>query len=130
MRYNKNNTINPSLHMRTVIKTTRLTLTDALFSYVEKRLSALNKYVKGFERNGELLLEAEIARTTRHHRKGEVYYVELTLRLPKKTVRIEQSHEDLRAGIDAAQKRCKLMVEEYKKKLVDKTKKGAVTRGK
>lgn len=109
--------------MRTIIKTTRLTLTDALNAYIEKRLSVLGKYVKGLEESGELILQAEFARTTRHHRKGEVYYVELTMRILKKTIRIEQYDEDLRAGIDEAQKRFRVSLEEYKDLLKERAKK-------
>lgn len=108
--------------MRISLQGSKLLLTDALKEYVTKRLMPLERYLKRFERDGDVLLEVEIARSTRHHRKGDVYYIELNLSLPKKMIRIEQDDADVRAGIDVAHQRLKAAVEAYKE-LVDAKKK-------
>ena len=108
--------------MRILLKSTLLELTDALREYARKRMEPISKVLKGFEEKNECTLDMEVARTTRHHRKGDVYYIEITLPLPKKTIRIEQYGDDLRVCIDSAQKRCMLSVKEYKEKAEDKRK--------
>ena len=97
-------------------------LTDALKEYITKRLAPLDRFLKRFERDGDVLLEVEVARSTRHHRKGDVYYIELNLSLPKKMIRIEHNDADVRAGIDVAHRRLKEAVEEHKKLIDTKNK--------
>jgi putative sigma-54 modulation protein len=109
--------------MKIQLQSTLLELTGAIREYAEKRFAVLAKPLTRFEREGECVLEVEIARTTRHHRKGEVYYVELTLPLKNKILRIEQYSEDLRAGIDAAKKRMQMEIEKHKEKMVDSKRK-------
>jgi len=100
-----------------------LELTDALREYIHKRLEPLGKILKRLEEKGEYSLHVEVARATRHHRKGEkVYYVEVTLALPRKTIRIEQYDEDVRKGVDAAKKRLQVAIEQYKEKMQEKRK--------
>lgn len=106
--------------MKIALTSTILELTDPLREYIHKRLEPLSKLLISFEGKGEYTLRIEIARTTRHHRKGDVYYVEATLALPKKTIRIEQTSEDIRAGIDAMKKRLQIAIEQYKEKVEEK----------
>jgi ribosomal subunit interface protein len=55
-----------------------------------------------YEEQGETTLFVEIARTTHHHRHGQVYAAQLTVQIPKKLVRAEETHEDIRVAIDKA----------------------------
>ena len=50
--------------MRISLQGSKLLLTDALKEYVTKRLMPLERYLKRFERDGDVLLEVEIARST------------------------------------------------------------------
>jgi len=109
-----------TIYMKLVIQSTLLELTDALREYVHRRLDPIAKVLISFEARGECTLRIEIARTTRHHRKGDVYYVEATMVLPRKTIRIEQYDEDIRAGIDVLRKRLHVSIEQYKERMEDK----------
>lgn len=110
--------------MRITITGTQLEITPALNIYVLKRLESLANHIKPFEKSGEMLLRAEIARSTKHHKKGEeVYYVEFTIALPKKTIRIEQYNANVRKAVDEAQRRIKSAISDYKDLLVEKKKK-------
>lgn len=109
--------------MRITITGTKLEVTPPLAIYVSRRLKSLTGHVRPFETNGEVLLCVEIARSTKHHKKGdEVYYVELNLKLPKKTIRIEQFNANVRTAIDEAQRRIKSEISDYKDLLVEKKK--------
>lgn len=98
------------------IKSTQIEVTGPLKEYIEKRLSPISKLVKRFETKTDLILNVEVARTTKHHSKGDVYYVELSLNGLGKSIRIEQNDKDVRASIDKAQKRLWMEVEKIKEK--------------
>lgn len=99
---------------------TRLTLTPAIRTYVDEKIGGLAKFVKRFEAAGELTAFVELARATRHHRHGDVFYVEITLRLPGKSMRVEERHEDIRAAIDRAKDRMKMELSRFKGKTTSK----------
>ncbi len=87
--------------MQMHLTATELELTAPLKVYVERRLKFANKLLKRFERDGEIALYVEVARTTRHHHKGEgVYYAEATAVVDGETVRAEAHAEDARKAID------------------------------
>ncbi len=109
--------------MKIIIKATELELNDALKTYVTEKFAPMEKIVKSFEANGGLLLKVEIARTTHHHNKGNVFYVECSITIGDKVLRIEQTEQDMHAAIDLAQGRLKEELEQFKKKKMEKNRK-------
>jgi ribosomal subunit interface protein len=109
--------------MKIVIKAIQIELTESLENYVNQKFSTLAKLVKSFEVNGELTLRVELARTTRHHNKGDVYYVESTLPIVRNLIRIEQIGQDMHAAIDVAKDRMKVEIEKFKERTQSKDKK-------
>jgi ribosomal subunit interface protein len=105
-------------------KTTDL-ITPALEAYIEEKLAPLAKFVKQFDATGEAAIWLEISRTTKHHKKGEVYLAAADLRLPKKILRAEEYAEDIRVAIDRARDTLRLEIEKYKTKLLESRKDGA-----
>lgn len=102
--------------MKITTKTTGLDLTPSLKIYIDKKLGGLAKFVKRFDETGQAELWVEVARTTRHHRHGDVFSVEADLRLPKKILRVEEEGEDVRTAIDSLQRKLHLEIEKYKTK--------------
>ncbi len=100
--------------MQINIKGTGLDLTPAIEEHIERKFGSLDKFLKRFETQGEVRMEVEIARTTRHHRKGDVFYAEVNLHLPKKIIRAEHSDSDIRTAIDAVKDKLKLEIQKYK----------------
>jgi len=93
--------------------------TPSLETYIDKKFAPLTKFIKQFDETGEAEIWIEISRTTRHHRKGEVYFAAADLRLPKKIVRAEGYADDIRTAIDQMKDTLRLEIEKYKKKLVE-----------
>jgi ribosomal subunit interface protein len=89
-------------------------LTSALETYIEKKLLPLAKFVKPFDETGEAAIWLEVSRTTKHHKKGEVYFAAVDLRLPKKIIRAEAYAEDVRKAIDQAKDTLRLEIKKYK----------------
>lgn len=100
--------------MKIIIKGTALDLTPSLKTYIDGKLGGISKFVKRFEGESESELRLEIARTTKHHRKGLVFMAETNLRLPKKLLRAVEHHEDARKAIDAVKKTLLIEIAKHK----------------
>lgn len=102
--------------MKIIIKGTHLDVTPALREYIHLKLLPISKFISSFEAGGEKNLKVEVARTTRHHIKGDVFYVELSLPIGKKVFYIEQRDQDVRAAIDKSKDRLKLELKRFNEK--------------
>jgi putative sigma-54 modulation protein len=109
--------------MHVSVSSTNVDLTEALKVYIAKKLLPLEKYLVSFEKGSELHMKVEVARSTKHHKKGDVFYAELTLPLPGSVLRVEQHGEDIRVAIDEAKKRLKVEIDRFKQKGTEKDKK-------
>lgn len=106
--------------MQIQIQGTQLDLTPAIKQYIEDKIGGLAKFVSRYEEQGEILARVEIARTTQHHMKGEVYYAEVTMHVPGKTMRAEHTDHDIRVSIDRVKAQLKNDLVKYKEKQVDR----------
>ena len=103
--------------MRIEIKGTELVVTPALKEYIEKKFQPISRFVKrNEEQEGEKVLFVEVAKTTKHHRKGPIFYAEATLRLAKNILRAESVSSDLKSAIDQLKGVFKREVLRYKEK--------------
>src|SRR5258708_650299 len=103
--------------MKITIKKT-FDLTPSLSLYIENKLSPLAKFVKHFDETGEAQIWLEISRTTRHHRKGDVFMAAADLRLPGKILRGEAEAENIRKAIDLVKQELQSEITKYKTKLM------------
>lgn len=102
------------------ILATQLELTPAIRDYVEQKIGSLGKFVEHFEEGGPLKVFVEVARTSKRHRHGEVYYAEATIPVAGKTLRAECSDTDLYAAIDGLKDLLKLEVTKAKGRQEDR----------
>lgn len=91
---------------------------ESLQVFVEKKFAFLDKLVAKLDPEDGATLHVELARTTRHHSKGDVFYAEANLVLPGKSFRATQKGENLRAAITDVREKLKESVEKYKEKKV------------
>jgi putative sigma-54 modulation protein len=80
------------------IKSTNISLTPAIKDYFEKKLMALDKFID-FNRDN-ILIQAELGKTTKHHRSGDVFRAEINLRVAGHNYRAVSEKDDLYAAID------------------------------
>ena len=78
------------------IKAKGIDLTPDISEYVNKRVGALEKYV----RNIETMAQVEVGRSTQHHKTGQVFMAEIHLTGPGVDVYAVAEHSDLFAAID------------------------------
>lgn len=106
--------------MKITIKATSVDLTPSLRIYIEKKLDPLSKLIERLNKAGQAELWLEIARTTRHHRKGGVFRAEADLRLPKHILRAEETSSDLRAALGALKDKLRVEIEKYRTRFLER----------
>ncbi len=101
--------------MKINIKATDLELTAPLKEYIEEKIGGLNKFLSRLEdeKESDFTAWVEVARTTRHHHKGDVYRAECDLKLPGKMLRAEDENFDVRVAIDAVRDKLQKEVNKY-----------------
>jgi ribosomal subunit interface protein len=100
--------------MKIDIKATNLKLTTPLYNYIVEKIGALKRFTKKWETEGVVETWVEVARTTKHHHKGPVFYVDIDLRLPGKILRGSQYNWDIRTAIDKVRDELKKEIKKYK----------------
>jgi ribosomal subunit interface protein len=94
-------TVYISIDMKVTIHHKDINLTSSLEVYIAKKVvEPVRRLFKGVESEDIPVLDLEFSRTTRHHRKGKVYYAEATITLGKVNIRAEAVAEDMRAACD------------------------------
>jgi len=83
--------------MNTNIKATNMELTSAINDYVNKRLSGVGKFVK--DKDG-MIAFVEVAKTTNHHNKGDVFRAEFNIEIAGTKFYAFSEKEDLYKAID------------------------------
>jgi len=102
--------------MQIDIKTTNLELTPAIREYLELKIGSLSRFLKRFEAESEIKIFVEIARTTRHHKSGNVFCAEANFSIAKKLLRAEHSDWDVRVAIDKVKDKLQQEIKKYKEK--------------
>lgn len=59
------------------IKATNIELTDAIRNYVFKKLEGIDKLVNS--KDGELVVHVEVAKTSNHHKSGDIFKAEVRI---------------------------------------------------
>jgi len=81
------------------IKATNLKLDKAINRYIDKRVG---KAIKKFGKEGETSCYMEVAKTTNHHNKGDIFRAEINLSIDDNVFRAVSEKDDLYLAIDSA----------------------------
>ena len=106
--------------MRIHIKITNLELTKPLAEYIKKKIGGLGRFVKKFEKEGEVEIFFEIARTTRHHKSGNIFYAEANVEIDGKILRATEKSEDIRTAVDKVRSILQREIRRLKERAIDK----------
>lgn len=102
--------------MNIIIKWTGIELSEPLEQQVHEKIGSLEKFM---EENGEqATARVELAKTTEHHRSGEIFRAEVNLSLPRKQLRVEAEDDNLYKAIDEVKEKLAMRLGEYKKEKV------------
>lgn len=79
------------------IKGTNIELTEAIQSYVDKRLQSLEKFLGG---DPAIQCDVEVKKTTQHHKHGDIFRAEIHIVGSNKNIYVAAEESDLYAAID------------------------------
>ena len=108
--------------MKYTTKATDIELSASVEEYIGKKMAVLDKVAAHFE--GVVTAEMEAGRTTRHHRTGDVFRVEIMVHVKKKDLRAEATGKTVLEAMDKAQEDMRTELERFKEKTVDSVKTG------
>lgn len=114
--------------MKIEIKVTNFKLTSAIERYAIEKINSLDRFIdENLLKQGEdsVVAYIELAMTTRHHHKGDIFRAEVDVRLPRKVVRAEAESSDIMAAIDEVKDELALELKKYKEKKESIFKKGS-----
>ena len=108
--------------MRINIKTTNFSLTPAIQIYLKDKLDSLDRFLPNDE---SVFADAELAKTTKHHQKGDIFKAEVNLTISGKLIRAVAEEWDLRVAIDAVKNELQREIKSNKEKSQSLYKRGA-----
>lgn len=107
--------------MNVNIKTTNITLTPAISEYITKRISSIEKF---FESDTSAQCDIELARTTNHHKSGDIFRAEIHIIAKDKNIYASSEKEDLYIAIDSVKDEIMREVTSLKEKRISLIRKG------
>lgn len=88
--------------MQIDLQSKNIELTEAIKDYVVKKVTNLEKLLSNIEtKKGEARVKFEVAKTTNHHKTGEIFHADCTINIDGQKYYGESDHEDLYTAIDA-----------------------------
>lgn len=83
--------------MKINLKTKNFSLTSSIKNYLEQRLNSLGKFLPIDE---SIFADVDLSKTTKHHKKGDIFRAEVNLKVPGRLIRASAIEWDLRIAID------------------------------
>jgi ribosomal subunit interface protein len=107
--------------MQINIKYTQFKPAADIEEYAREHFGQIERFLKSFEKHGEITMSVEIGRSTKHHKKGDVFFAEAMFETTPggKTIRATDTQEDIRMAIVSVKEKLKKEVRRYKDKLVE-----------
>jgi len=114
MKYNTNT-------MQIIIKGTKIKLTKTLKDFVEEKTRDLEKFFEfKIKQNFEVKAFVEIGKTSKRHRKGDIFFAECQIFLPGKGVRAAAEREDLKLAICEVKDELQVQLKKYREIRMEK----------
>ncbi len=108
--------------MRIVIKTKNIKLSPYLRAFVNEKIRELEKFLESLLKKEDVMKNVspraeafvEVAKVSRHHQKGDIFYAECQIPLPGKGIRAETKGEDLKSTIYELKDELQRQLKKYK----------------
>lgn len=111
--------------MQIIIKGTKIKLTQTLKDFIEEKIKDLEKLFEYKVKQGfEVKAFVEVGKTSKHHRKGDVFFAECQIFLPGKGVRAVAEREDLKLAICEVKDELQIQLKKYKNIQMEKIARG------
>jgi len=108
--------------MKIDLKTKNFEITPSIRTYLQDKLNAIDKFLPNDE---SIFAEVELAKTTKHHQKGDIFKAEVNLTMPGRLIRAVAERWDLRVAIDAMKDELQREITNNKEKNISLYRRGA-----
>lgn len=102
--------------MKINIKFTNIEVSVSFKKIIEEKIKSLEKIINFFDKSPKIFIE--IAKETRHHKKGNIYYIEINIITLKKNFRVQVKEKNIYKAINLAKKEMKELLASYKEKII------------
>ncbi|HEY4504098.1 MAG TPA: ribosome-associated translation inhibitor RaiA [Candidatus Paceibacterota bacterium] len=103
------------------IKNTNIILTPAIYDYVSRRLEAVKKLL---EKDSTAKCNLELARTTAHHKNGDIFRAEVHITAKDRDLYASAEEQDLYRAIDVVRDEILREIRSYKSKRISLIRRG------
>ena len=100
--------------MKTNIKATNITLTSELRDYIDKKLAGVEKFLD--PNDTSIMCDVEVARTTSHHKTGEIFRAEFHIHIAGKYFTAVSEKDNINAALDEVKDEIIHSLKSYKTK--------------
>jgi len=107
--------------MKIDLKTKNFVITPSIRTYLQEKLDTLDKFLPKDE---SISADVELAKTTKHHQKGDIFMAEVNLTMPGRLIRAVAEKWDLRVAIDAVKDELQREITMNKEKNISLYRKG------
>lgn len=104
--------------MQIIIKTKNFDLTASLEKYVNEKMGKLEKFAKTLAKDSFDIF-VEIEKESTHHKKGDVFMAEASIRLPGKSLMAKAHGEDLLKAIIDMKDEMEIEIKKHKLKVIE-----------
>ena len=101
------------------IQGTGIELTPAMRQYAKEKVESLTKFFDNIVK-----AEIDLGKTSNHHQKGDIFYAEVNLHVPRQLLRVVKEEEDLYKAIDKVKDHLKDELQKMKEKMRVKDRRG------
>ncbi len=108
--------------MKIDLKTKNFEITPSIKTYLQEKLDALDKFLPNDE---SIFADVELAKTTKHHQKGDIFKAEVNLTMPGRLIRAVAEQWDLHAAIDIVKDELQREIISNKEKNISLYRRGA-----
>jgi len=108
--------------MKIDLKTKNFEITPSIKTYLEQRLNSLDKFLPNDE---SIFADVELAKTTEHHKKGDIFMAEVNLTMPGRLIRAVAEEWDLHVAIDVVKDNLRREITGNKEKMASLYRRGA-----
>lgn len=91
-------------------------------AYLKEKINSLDKFLLP---DDSIYADVELAKTTKHHQKGDIFRAEVNLKVPGRLIRAVAEEWDLRVAIDTVKDSLQREIKANKEKNISLYKKGA-----
>ncbi len=111
--------------MKINIKATSMAVTPAIANYVEKKISAIEKYLPAPDQDDDVVAQVEVGKSTQHHKAGNIFRAEAHITGRGLDLYAVSEMDDLYAAIDMVKDEITQNALQSKEKRETLTRKGA-----